>query len=83
MFCRLTTTEVPYLLSSWLQIQISTMKVIRATSVRFGQTGTHSSVAVQSMGRLKGIPTVLSPDLLHALSSIGYGDEIGEYMYTC
>ncbi|XP_033611561.1 fucose mutarotase isoform X2 [Cryptotermes secundus] len=28
------------------------------------------------MGRLKGIPTVLQPDLLHALSSMGHGDEI-------
>ena len=28
------------------------------------------------MGRLKGIPAVLSPDLLHALASMGHGDEI-------
>ena len=29
------------------------------------------------MGRLKGISAILSPDLLHALSSMGHGDEIG------
>merc|ERR1712071_514441 len=29
-----------------------------------------------AMGRLKGIPAILSPDLLHALSSMGHGDEI-------
>lgn len=28
------------------------------------------------MGRLKGIPKILSPDLLHALASMGHGDEI-------
>merc|ERR1712136_646079 len=28
------------------------------------------------MGRLKGISAILSPDLLHALSSMGHGDEI-------
>jgi len=28
------------------------------------------------MGRLKGIPNVLSPDLLHTLASMGHGDEI-------
>jgi len=28
------------------------------------------------MGRLKGISTLLSPDLLHALASMGHGDEI-------
>ncbi|XP_063221288.1 fucose mutarotase-like [Bacillus rossius redtenbacheri] len=28
------------------------------------------------MGRLKGIPDILSPDLLHVLASMGHGDEI-------
>ncbi|XP_067014840.2 fucose mutarotase [Anabrus simplex] len=28
------------------------------------------------MGRLKGIPTILSPELLHVLASMGHGDEI-------
>ncbi|XP_067014838.2 fucose mutarotase [Anabrus simplex] len=28
------------------------------------------------MGRLKGIPTIISPELLHVLSSMGHGDEI-------
>ena len=26
------------------------------------------------MGRLKGIPDIINPDLLHALSSMGHGD---------
>ena len=30
----------------------------------------------QKMGRLKGIPKILSPDLLHAIASMGHGDEI-------
>ena len=28
------------------------------------------------LGRLKGVPTILSPDLLHAIASMGHGDEI-------
>ena len=28
------------------------------------------------MGRLKKIPKILSPELLHAISSMGHGDEI-------
>ena len=28
------------------------------------------------MGRLKGVPSVLSPDLLHTLALMGHGDEI-------
>ncbi|CAM1324575.1 FUOM (predicted) [Pycnogonum litorale] len=28
------------------------------------------------MGRLKGIPAILSPDLLHVLSSMGHGDHL-------
>jgi len=28
------------------------------------------------MGRLRNIPDILSPDLLHALASMGHGDEI-------
>ena len=28
------------------------------------------------MGRLKGVPKILSPDLLHAIASMGHGDEI-------
>jgi L-fucose mutarotase/ribose pyranase (RbsD/FucU family) len=32
------------------------------------------------MGRLKGIPAILQPDLLHALASMGHGDEIGEFL---
>ena len=32
------------------------------------------------MGRLKGIPPILSPELLHTLASMGHGDEIGEYI---
>ena len=35
----------------------------------------HSYLSI--MGRLKGISTLLSPDLLHTLSSMGHGDEIG------
>merc|ERR1711973_173339 len=30
----------------------------------------------EKMGRLKGIPKILSPDLLHAIASMGHGDEI-------
>merc|ERR1711910_255547 len=30
----------------------------------------------KKMGRLKGIPKILSPDLLHAIASMGNGDEI-------
>jgi L-fucose mutarotase/ribose pyranase (RbsD/FucU family) len=29
-------------------------------------------------GRLRNIPGVLSPDLLHALASMGHGDDIGK-----
>ena len=29
-----------------------------------------------TMGRLKGVPSVLSPDLLHTLALMGHGDEI-------
>ena len=28
------------------------------------------------MGRLKGIPKILSPELLHTIASMGHGDEI-------
>ena len=28
------------------------------------------------MGLLKGVPALLSPDLLHTLSSMGHGDEL-------
>ncbi|XP_049827100.1 fucose mutarotase-like [Schistocerca gregaria] len=28
------------------------------------------------MGRLKGIPTIISPELLHVLACMGHGDEI-------
>ncbi len=31
------------------------------------------------MGRLKGISPLLSPDLLHTLSSMGHGDELGNF----
>jgi hypothetical protein len=55
------------------------VKVIRATSVYLRPTGSHSSV---TMGRLKGIPTAVTR-MLHALSSMGHEDEIGEYMCTC
>merc|ERR1711862_843199 len=30
----------------------------------------------KTMGRLKGIPKILSPELLHAIASMGHGDEI-------
>lgn len=51
----------------------------RIWSLFVRETGCACSCFVQlTMGRLKGIPTVLSPDLLHALSSMGHGDEIGE-----
>ena len=29
------------------------------------------------MGRLKGVPAIISPDLLHALASMGHGDRWG------
>ena len=32
--------------------------------------------ALKKMGRLKGIPVILSPDLLHTLAKMGHGDEI-------
>jgi len=32
---------------------------------------------------LKGIPFILSPDLLHALCAAGHGDEIGKYFTDC
>ena len=31
-----------------------------------------------NMGKLKGIPDILSPDILYLLASSGHGDEIGE-----
>ena len=34
------------------------------------------------MGRLKGIPPILSPDILYLLSVTGHGDEIGEFIPT-
>ena len=34
------------------------------------------------MGKLKGIPQILSPDLLHLLASSGHGDEIGMCLLT-
>ena len=30
------------------------------------------------MGKLKGIPHILSPDILHLLAVTGHGDEIGK-----
>ena len=32
---------------------------------------------------LKGIPFILSPDLLYVLSAAGHGDEIGKYCRDC
>jgi len=34
----------------------------------------------EKMGRLKGISPLLSPDLLHTLSSMGHGDELGNFL---
>ena len=31
------------------------------------------------MGKLKGVPDILSPDILHLLAVTGHGDEICEY----
>ena len=31
---------------------------------------------------LKGVPSILSPDLLHVLASMGHGDEIGESLHV-
>ncbi len=38
-----------------------------------------TEVACEVRMPLKGVPFILSPDLLHVLASAGHGDEIGEY----
>jgi hypothetical protein len=61
------------------------VKVIRASSVNLRPTGTHWSVGVQTIGRLKGIHsygTVTRSAYMLCLP-LGHGDEIGEYMCTC
>lgn len=38
-----------------------------------------SYLVVSSMVVLKGIPSVLSPELLYALAKMGHGDELGMF----
>ena len=32
---------------------------------------------------LKGVPRILSPQLLFAMSRMGHGDELGRFEYVC
>jgi hypothetical protein len=75
---RLTVVIVCYLLTvKSLEVEI---RVEGRVHLVFDCDRDKLCFVVLAMGRLKGIPTVLSPDLLHALSSMGHGDEIGECM---
>lgn len=40
-----------------------------------------SYLEVASMVVLKGIPSVLSPELLYALAKMGHGDELGMFFF--
>jgi hypothetical protein len=79
--CRIQTDSRDSVLSSHTKVFASTEIRRQGRSACCFQTGTHLYIVVPAMGRLKGIPAILQPDLLHALSSMGHGDEIGECRY--
>lgn len=58
----------------------STMKL--TLSLQTSQKLT-SFLEVASMVVLKGIPSVLSPELLYALAKMGHGDELGMFFLNC
>jgi hypothetical protein len=56
---------------------LATQRLTETTSRKLGPKKTRQ--ISHTMGRLKGISPLLSPDLLHTLSSMGHGDELGNF----